>query len=343
MHVLIITQGKANLDRYKAQLIKRGHSYEELSLDSIPFAWKDGHPDWQRLNVYLDALYETRREAIDIVKFFLSDWKAARSKNDKPVLGRAYRRFAKYPVHLVKIRRDDDKTAEHEDFHTFDDVVRIYLGVSLAQIMGVDDFNEDVVHARDPRFTEYEYDRVWEEIAPYVEEAYKRRKQLAVLSLAQQALVLYRKLITKRQTTALIASRREQLFDAAQEAIGTDASPSDIAPDELGCAESVSKLIKSVLRYFAVVTGTWSLWDVLRRHEQFQEVDSPLPGDIIISPTGTGNGSMRGHTGIVGNDLTVLSNDSSTGTFEENYTIAAWIKLYGGAGGFPVHYYRIIN
>ena len=37
---------------------------------------------------------------------------------------------------------------------------------------------------------------------------------------------------------------RIRLYEAARSFIGTDASPNDLAPDELGCAETVNEIIR---------------------------------------------------------------------------------------------------
>lgn len=131
-----------------------------------------------------------------------------------------------------------------------------------------------------------------------------------------------------------------KLYLVAKRAIGFDASPNDLAPDEFGCAETVSMLIKQVVD-FPVITGTWTLWDKLRTDTRFELVGIPEAGDIVISPTGTGNGSVTGHTGICGFDGVIMSNDSRKGTFEQNYTEESWKERYMGKGGFPVYYYRL--
>lgn len=114
--------------------------------------------------------------------------------------------------------------------------------------------------------------------------------------------------------------------------IGTDASPSDRVDDVVGCAESVTEILSKVIR-FPVVTGTWTLWDKLRRDQRFRETTIPMPGDIIISPTGTGNGRIRGHVGIFGKNLVIMANDSDTGKWMAFYTLDSWKDRYEKKGG----------
>jgi hypothetical protein len=135
----------------------------------------------------------------------------------------------------------------------------------------------------------------------------------------------------------------EKLHAAALSFIGKDASPNDLAPDELGCAETVNAIYKSV--FGAEIGGsisTYRLYAALKTHPNFTKVTKPLAGDIVISPTGYGgkNGITNGHCGIVSNNGDILSNDSRTGKFEKNYTIASWSKRYAEKGGYPVHFYR---
>ena len=136
-------------------------------------------------------------------------------------------------------------------------------------------------------------------------------------------------------------SNRGQLYLAAIAAIGRDASPNDVAPDELGCAETVNAIHENAFGYqIGGDVSTYRMYRALKRHPRFYEVETPLPGDVIISPTGYGNGSMVGHVGIVGKDNIIMSNSSATGTWEENYTIDEWIERYKNQGGLPVKFYR---
>lgn len=339
MHLLIIKQAATDLASYKSRLRKRGDTYEELSWSE--FKWKDGEPDWQWLRAYCSDLYETRRETIDVIKFFLTDWQLPK-ENGFPVVGRAYYGRCKYPVHLVRIRAKDDDTAEHEDLHTVNNAVRVYSGISLSKIMGVADFDEDVVHGRDHRFKEYHYEKVWEIIQPYVTAAYRKRKQLGLLSALERAVILLRELQTAKKVESIHASPAAVLLEIAHGSIGKDASPSDLAPDELGCAETVSTLLSRVFPHFPIVTGTWSLLDVLRGFPGIQEVEGePEPGDIMLYATGEGVGIFPGHVVIVGENRTIMSNNSPTGTFEQNYTVETFRQRYVRWGGFPEHIFRL--
>lgn len=135
-----------------------------------------------------------------------------------------------------------------------------------------------------------------------------------------------------------------KIYDLAITFIGKDASPRDLVKDGLGCAESVSTLLRQAIPTFKIVTGTWSLWDELRSRNDFKEVTDPQPGDIILSVTGTGNGAVsNGHTGIVSKDGKIMSNNSSLGLWQENYTLDSWDAYFRIEGGFPTMFFRYIG
>ena len=134
------------------------------------------------------------------------------------------------------------------------------------------------------------------------------------------------------------------LFATAVKALGTDASPNDVAPDEYACAETVWDILAMAFPLnvgFPFTVSTNQLYKFLKNCSQYIQVDNPLEGDIIISPTGYGNGVLpNGHTGIIGQLPLIMSNSSATGTFEENYTIDGWKARYAVKGGYPVYFFR---
>lgn len=134
----------------------------------------------------------------------------------------------------------------------------------------------------------------------------------------------------------------QKIYETALQCIGIDASPNDLAPDELGCAETVTTILNKAGIQMPVILSTAELFKYLSAGIQWLEVPKPLPGDVIISPTGMGgkNGITHGHTGIMGLDGKIMSNNSYTGTFEKNYTIQSWKARYQNLGGYPVHIFR---
>lgn len=134
---------------------------------------------------------------------------------------------------------------------------------------------------------------------------------------------------------------RIKLYNAAVASLGYDASPKDQAPDDLACAETVSLLISKVT-LFPTILGTYTLYTRLLNDKRFIQTRDPKPGDIIISPTGMGNGRLVGHVGVIGVGGVIMSNSSYTGKFEKNYTLQTWYNRYGKLGGFPIYYFRLV-
>ena len=136
-------------------------------------------------------------------------------------------------------------------------------------------------------------------------------------------------------------SNRERLLSEAKKWLGKDASPYNYASQELGCAESVCSILKhSVARDFPLELATWLLNTLLRKDKRFKSTLALSPGNIILSPSFSGNGKIRGHVGIIGENGTIMSADSGTGIWKENYNIQTWVTRYRKLGGFPIYVFE---
>lgn len=138
----------------------------------------------------------------------------------------------------------------------------------------------------------------------------------------------------------------ERLYSVANACLGIDASPNDLVPDEVGCAETVSDIInKAFPSDMPVIVSTSLLYTYLKNSPKWIQVDQPRRGDVIISPSGYGNGRLsNGHTGYLGNGVgdqaSIMSNNSNTGLFDIHYTLATWNARYKAIGGYPVLFFR---
>lgn len=146
-------------------------------------------------------------------------------------------------------------------------------------------------------------------------------------------------LLILKQITVL---RTKLIVQVAKDSLGKDASPLDRVDDIVGCVESVTEILVKVGVWNKVEVGTYTFWKKLAQSNKWVLVSTPKPGDIIISPTGLGNGSIQGHVGIVGDNGIIFSNDSYTGKWMTHYTINTWEKRYGEKGGFPIYYFRLL-
>jgi len=140
----------------------------------------------------------------------------------------------------------------------------------------------------------------------------------------------------------LMLFKKPTLLELAEQSIGTDVTPDDMVPDTVACAISLTTLINQTDKTFPKVAGTWTLWDILEHRSDYQRVTVPTPGCIVVSPTGTGNGSIPGHAGIIMADNTIASNDSATGKFIKNYTLDTWRARYVDKGGYKIFMYKKI-
>lgn len=133
----------------------------------------------------------------------------------------------------------------------------------------------------------------------------------------------------------------ERLYYTAKECIGKDIAPTQ---NIFGCAEAVNNVVfKTFGDYAGGDISTYRMYESLQHNTLFEKVLDPQRGDIILSPTGYGNGTMsNGHVGIISDKNMIMSNSSETGLWTENYTIESWKKKYHEQGGFPVLFYRRI-
>lgn len=150
-----------------------------------------------------------------------------------------------------------------------------------------------------------------------------------------------KKHITVLQMVLNLLMNKKTLLQVCKDTLGKDASPKDLAPDSLGCAESVTTILKQVYPSTPIVTGTYSLWEYLKDSKNgWTEIKVPEPEAVIVSVSGTGNGTVRGHTGIFDEDLNIMSNDSKTGKWMVNYNLPAWINRYVTKGKLTTKIYK---
>lgn len=156
-------------------------------------------------------------------------------------------------------------------------------------------------------------------------------------------LLLEKQVALLRQLLALKSMR--SFTDVVMSRIGTDASPHDLAPDELGCAETITTVRREYDGTTPIMIGTWSAYVYLEHPANgWERIKEPEPECLILSPTGLGKKGKHGHIGVcilVNGQLVVISNDSRTGKFIQNFTPMSWLQYFGSKDmGFPTFYYR---
>lgn len=137
-----------------------------------------------------------------------------------------------------------------------------------------------------------------------------------------------------------------KIYNEAKICLGKHITLNSNVPNDVGCAEAVSFVLKNS-GIAGIPTegfpGTAGLYEWLLTNPSFKRIEAPQQGAIIVSPTGYGNGTVEGHTGILGafavqfpNEYGILSNDSNTGLFSEKWNLLTWWEDYGIKGGLPV-------
>lgn len=139
-------------------------------------------------------------------------------------------------------------------------------------------------------------------------------------------------------------SNQELVSASAKSAIGQDASPDDLVPDDVACVESLSNILRQVYPDFPILTGTANLSVFLYKDGRFKATIEELQsGFIVVCPTGKGNGTIVGHCWIaieLNGKLVLASNNSFTGKWEITDTLDSIIKRYRRIGGLPLYYYK---
>ena len=149
--------------------------------------------------------------------------------------------------------------------------------------------------------------------------------------------------LVESQQKETVLPKKNLLLEEAVKWLGKDASPKDLVSDTLACAESCSNIIKQILPDFKIVTGTYSLYENLKKDKRFREIKEQKLGAIIISPTGMGNGAIKnGHVGIFTQESIIASNDSDSGLWSQNFTLNGWKNRYEKNGGYPIYYFEMV-
>ena len=145
----------------------------------------------------------------------------------------------------------------------------------------------------------------------------------------------------------LALTRQKFIYKIATDSIGLDVTPLDDVDDVVACAETVTTILSRAGAMNRIIAGTWTLENYFMTDKHWIPVAKPRAGDVVISATGTSrkgrNAPFRGHTGIVGMNGTIMSNNSYSGLWQSNYTLTSWKNRYVSKGGYPMQFYRFLS
>jgi hypothetical protein len=136
------------------------------------------------------------------------------------------------------------------------------------------------------------------------------------------------------------------ILQAAQNKIGSVGVCSAGSGGAYNCAGAVNDIVSDAIE--SEVGGGLSTTQMKRSLDSSRnwtlvgyDPSLSLPGDIIISPTPENNPNNHGHVGIVevAAGGSIISNSSSTGTVQRNYTASSWMSRFNGKG-IPTYIYR---
>ena len=139
----------------------------------------------------------------------------------------------------------------------------------------------------------------------------------------------------------IVLTAREELLKLAKEWYGKELSPLDPVDDNVACVDSLTNLIRLKFPDFPKVYSTANLHHELVQSVNFRGTLDAKAGNIILNVTGTGNGSIRGHCGVIG-ETKVYANNSLTGLWDDYYDLKTWNARYRHKGGMMTRVYEAI-
>lgn len=146
------------------------------------------------------------------------------------------------------------------------------------------------------------------------------------------------------EKTNLQTEKSLEIYSVAKMLRGKHLTLDNAIDDSVGCAEATSYVLSKckLMPFKNGIPGTATMYEWFKkRGDLFTEVEKSLAGDIIISPSGYGNGLIPGHVGVVGN-FGIMSNDSKTGLWKENFNLESWKARYRDYGGIKTHFFRAV-
>jgi hypothetical protein len=128
---------------------------------------------------------------------------------------------------------------------------------------------------------------------------------------------------------------------AAKSFLKKDPSPNDEIEDDVACVHSLGNVIRTVTT-FPAIYGTYAALDYFKKSPDWKGTLNLEPGNVIINATGTGNGSIRGHCGIILENGRIASNNSATGLWTDFYTLDSWKARYRIKGGMKTYVFELV-
>ena len=121
-----------------------------------------------------------------------------------------------------------------------------------------------------------------------------------------------------------------------------DITPEDLTEDEVACVENLCEVINRVVE-FPRLKYTPYLVTELKEDPRFKGTLDCKEGYIIVNATESGNGTVRGHCGVIGKGGKIMSGNSYNGKWEYNYTLDSWKQNFRIEGGMVTWVFRLLD
>ena len=120
----------------------------------------------------------------------------------------------------------------------------------------------------------------------------------------------------------------QKVYAAAKRCLGQHLTLNSSVPEDVGCAEAVSKVLEEA-GYILPPSGIPNVNGLIdwMLKEGFVEHTSASIGDVITAHNPDLANPNYAHTGIV-LEYGIASNDSSNGRFNENYSVDSWVRSF---------------
>ena len=145
-------------------------------------------------------------------------------------------------------------------------------------------------------------------------------------------------------STEPIESNNDKLYRIADALaqLEKDITPEDAIDDEVACVQNLCEVINQVVD-FPKLAYTPYLVTALKEDSRFKGTLDLKAGHIIVNATESGNGAVRGHTGILGKDEKIMSGNSYNGKWEYNYDIESWTNRFRRKGEMPTLVFKLLD
>ncbi len=218
-------------------------------IDTSVFPWTDTLIDYNVMSFLAEKVFKQYANGMDLIHVFTATW------NRPGIIGYHHQGAPYKTLHLcvTKVTGQNHNlstTPTHETMHAVNDIVYTYSGVWLEDILGVINYDEDVVHGRAEAYRRGHYEKAMQLIAPHLSIALARKRRLDTEPLSLHN--LWERLIIAYRLLSIRDNKKfEDIYDIPVEPVEAETVPPPSAPPTtLNLLERWAEAIKSVEGWF---------------------------------------------------------------------------------------------